>query len=44
MRNGEFEYVHEFRERINGILNLQKKHHQIIDTNELNPQDFNRHS
>ena len=38
MRNGEFEYVHEFRERINEILNLQKKHHQIIDTNELNPQ------
>ena len=25
MRNGEFEYVHEFRERINEILFLQKE-------------------
>ena len=38
MREGEYEYIHEFKERINEILFLQKKHHQIIDTNELNPQ------
>ena len=38
MRNGEFEYVHEFRERINEILFLQKKHHQIVMRNEDNPQ------
>ena len=38
MREGQFEYIHEFKERINGILFLQKKHHQIIDTNEHNPQ------
>ena len=38
MREGEYEYIHEFRERINEILYLQKKHHRIIDNNELNPQ------
>ena len=38
MREGEYEYIHEFRERISEILFLQKKHHQIIDSNELNPQ------
>jgi hypothetical protein len=38
MREGEFEYLHEFKERINEILFLQKKHHQIIDANEHNPQ------
>ena len=38
MREGEYEYIHEFKERINEILFLQKKHHQIIDSNEDNPQ------
>ena len=38
MREGEYEYLHEFKERINEILFLQKKHHQIIDANEHNPQ------
>ena len=38
MRNGEFEYVHEFRERISEIVFLQKKHHAILDNNEDNPQ------
>jgi len=38
MREGEFEYLHEFKERINEIMFLQKKHHQIIDSNEHNPQ------
>jgi hypothetical protein len=38
MREGEYEYIHEFKERINEILFLQKKHHQIIMKNEDNPQ------
>ena len=38
LRQGEFEYIHEFKERINEILFLQKKHHQIIMRNEDNPQ------
>ena len=37
MREGQYEYIHEFKERINEILSLQKKHHQIIDSNEDNP-------
>ena len=32
MREGEYEYIHEFKERINEILNLQKRHHEIIDS------------
>jgi hypothetical protein len=31
MREGEYEYIHEFKERINEIMWLQKKHHEIID-------------
>lgn len=38
MRDGEYEYVHEFKERINEILFLQKKHHEIVIRNEHNPQ------
>ena len=38
MREGQYEYIHEFKERINEILFLQKKHHQIIDNNEDHPQ------
>jgi hypothetical protein len=38
MREGEYEYIHEFRERINEIMFLQKKHHQIVMRNEDNPQ------
>ena len=38
MREGEYEYIHEFKERIDEILSLQRKHHQIIDANEDNPQ------
>ena len=37
MREGEYEYIHEFKERINEILWLQRKHHEIIDNNEHNP-------
>jgi hypothetical protein len=31
MREGQYEYIHEFRERIDEILELQKKHYEIID-------------
>lgn len=31
MREGEYEYIHEFKERIDEILWLQRKHHEIID-------------
>jgi hypothetical protein len=33
MQQGQFEYIHEFKERIDEILWLQKKHHDIIDSN-----------
>ncbi len=32
MRDGQYEYIHEFKERINEIVDLQKFHHQIIDS------------
>jgi hypothetical protein len=35
MREGEYEYIHEFKERINEIYWLQKYHH---DNNATNPQ------
>ena len=38
MREGEYEYIHEFRERVSEIMALQKKHHQIIYNNNQNPQ------
>ena len=38
MREGNYEYIHEFRERVSEIKSLQKKHHEIIDNNEDNPQ------
>ena len=38
MREGQHEYIHEFKERIDEILFLQKKHHEIIKSNEHNPQ------
>ena len=31
MREGQYAYIHEFRERIDEILELQKKHYEIID-------------
>jgi hypothetical protein len=33
MREGQYAYIHEFKERIDEILWLQKKHHDIIDNN-----------
>jgi uncharacterized membrane protein YgaE (UPF0421/DUF939 family) len=34
MRERQFEYIHEFKERIDEILWLQKKHHNIIDSTD----------
>jgi uncharacterized membrane protein YgaE (UPF0421/DUF939 family) len=38
MREGQYEYIHEFKERINEIYWLQQYHHNIIDNNKTNPQ------
>ena len=37
LREGQYEYLHEFKERINEIYFLQKKLYEIIDNNEDNP-------
>jgi uncharacterized membrane protein YgaE (UPF0421/DUF939 family) len=37
MREGQYQYIHEFKERINEILDLQRRHHAILDSNEHNP-------
>jgi len=37
LREGEYEYIHEFKERINEIVDLQKRHYKIIDDNPNNP-------
>jgi uncharacterized membrane protein YgaE (UPF0421/DUF939 family) len=34
MREGQYQYVHEFKERIDEILWLQRKHHEIIDSTQ----------
>jgi hypothetical protein len=34
MREGQYSYIHEFKERIDKILWLQRKHHQIIDSDK----------
>ena len=34
MREGQYEYIHEFKERIDEILWLQRKHHEIIDSDK----------
>jgi hypothetical protein len=41
MREGQYEYIHEFKERIDEILWLQNKHHDIIDNNP-NPSVHHR--
>jgi hypothetical protein len=38
LREGHYEYIHEFKERINEIVWLQQKHHEIIQKNINNPQ------
>ena len=37
MREGQHEYIHEFKERIEEILWLQMKHHELIESNKHNP-------
>ena len=37
LRNSHYEYLHEFKERINEIYWLQQKRHEIIKNNEHNP-------
>jgi len=37
MREGEYEYIHEYKERINEIMDLQRQHHEIIIKNQNNP-------
>jgi len=37
LRQGEFDYIYEFKERINEIMDLQKRHHEIINNNLHNP-------
>jgi hypothetical protein len=32
MREGQYDYIHEFRERISEIMYLQKRHHTILDS------------
>jgi len=34
LRQGEYEYLHEFKERINEIVDLQRMHHDIIIRND----------
>ena len=38
MREGQHEYIHEFKERIDEILWLQMKHRELIESNKHNPQ------
>jgi hypothetical protein len=35
MREGEYEFIHEFRERIAEIMDLQKRHHAILDNENI---------
>ena len=37
LREGEYEYIHEFKERINEIAYLQRQHYEIISKNQHNP-------
>ncbi len=34
MREGQYEYIHEFKERISEIMDLQQMHHAIIDNDK----------
>jgi hypothetical protein len=34
MREGQYEYIHEFKERISEIIDLQKRHHAILDSDK----------
>jgi hypothetical protein len=43
MREGEYEYIHEFRERISEIMDLQKRHHAILDS-DIEPTAIKQNS
>lgn len=32
LRQGEYEYIHEFKERVNEIADQQRRHYQILDS------------
>jgi hypothetical protein len=34
LREGQYEYIHEFKQRINEIMDLQRMHHEIIIRND----------
>lgn len=34
MREGQYEYIHEFKERIEEILDLQRRHHDILNSDK----------
>jgi hypothetical protein len=38
LRQDQYAYIAEYKERIDELLSLQKKHHEIIKSNEHNPQ------
>jgi len=38
LREGKYDYVHEFKERINEVHWLQQQHYKIIKSNENNPR------
>ena len=37
LRQDRYSYIQEFKERINEIMELQKMHHEIIESNKHNP-------
>ena len=37
LRQDRYAYIHEYRERIQELLSLQQKHHEIIKNNEHKP-------
>ena len=37
LKESRYDYIHEFKERINEIIDLQKKAHKIFDDNKDNP-------
>lgn len=37
LRESQYSYIHEFKERINEIVDLQKRHYKIIEDNASNP-------
>ena len=41
LREGEYEYIHEFKERINEIVDLQRRHYKIIAEHNTNPELVN---